>query len=70
MATNTVSEYFTDEDLCSQLRMQYPLEEMWNIDFKSLLQQVFDIGDCYELKIKTRTFHIDKITGAVTEVKV
>lgn len=70
MVTNTVSDYFTDEELCSQLRMQYDLDEMWRIDFMSLLSQVVDIGECFELKIKNRTFHIDKITGSVTEVKI
>ena len=69
MATNTVSEYFTDEELCSQLRMQYDLDEMWRIDFMSLLSQVVDIGECFELKIKGRVFNINKITGGVSEVK-
>ena len=69
MATNTVSEYFTDEELCSQLRMQYSLDEMWRIDFMSLLSQVVDIGECFELKIKGRVFNINKITGGVSEVK-
>ena len=69
MVTNTVSEYFTDEELCSQLRMQYDLDEMWRIDFMSLLSQVVDIGECFELKIKDRLFQIDKITGGVTEVE-
>ena len=68
--TNTVSPYFTDEDVCSQLRLQYSMEEMWRIDFKALLSQITDIGDVYQLKIQGRTFNIDKITGGITEVKL
>ena len=65
----TVSPYFSDEELCSQLRMQYSLDEMWSIDFMSLLSQIVDIGECLRLQVKGRTFNIDKITGGVTEVK-
>lgn len=65
----TVSKYFSDEELESQLRMQYSLEEMWTIDFQALFKQIVDIGDCLQLRIKGRTFNIDKITCAVTEVK-
>jgi len=66
----TVSPYFSDEELVSQLRMQYGLEEMWNIDFQSLLSQIVDVGECLQLQIKGRTFNIDKVTGGVTEVKL
>ena len=65
----TVSEYFSDEMLESQLRMHFSLEEMWNIDFKALFSQIVDTGNFLQLKIKNRTFRIDKITGDVQEVK-
>lgn len=68
--SNTISPYFTDEDLCSQLRLQYSMEEMWRIDFKALLKQIVDIGECYRLQIKGRTFNIDKVTGSVKEVEL
>ena len=67
---NTVSPYYSDEELCSQLRMQYSLDEMWNIDFQSLLSQIIDMGDYLRLQIKGRTFNIDKITANVTEVEI
>ena len=66
---NSISPYFSDEDVCTQLRMQYSSDEMWNIDFKTLLKQVVEKGDVFELKIKERLFQIDKITGGVVEVK-
>lgn len=49
--------------------MLYDSEEMWSIDFKALFKQIVDIGSCLQLKIKGRTFNIDRITGSVTEVK-
>ena len=67
--TYTVSPYFSDEELASKLRMFYSADEMWTIDFKALFSQIVDIGNCLQLKIKGRTFNIDRITGAVTEVK-
>ena len=66
---NSISPYFSDDDVCTQLRMQYSSDEMWNIDFKTLLKQVVEKGDVFELKIKERLFQIDKITGGVVEVK-
>ena len=67
---NSISPYFSDEDVCTQLRMQYSSDEMWNIDFKTLLKQVVEKGEVFELKIKDRLFQIDKITGGVSEVDV
>ena len=66
---NSISPYFSDEDVCTQLRMQYSSDEMWNIDFNVLLKQVVEKGEVFELKIKDRLFRIDKITGGVTEVE-
>lgn len=66
---NTISPYFTDEDLESQLRMQFPYEQMYDMDFKTVFNQIEDIGDCFELRLRGYIFHIDKITGTVTKVK-
>ena len=65
--TNVISPYFTDEELETQLMMQFDEEEMYTIDFKSFFNQIEDVGDCLSLKIRDRTFLIDKITATVTE---
>lgn len=66
---NTISKYFTDEDLESQLRMQFPLEKMYTMDYKTVFNQIEDIGECFQLRLRGCLFHIDKITGVVTKVK-
>ena len=66
---NTISEYFTDEDLEQSLRLQFELDEMWSMDFRSVFNQITDEGDYLQLKLRGRIFRIDKITGGVSEVK-
>lgn len=68
MMTNTISDYFTDEDLEQGLRMEFDYEDMWDMDFKSVFSQIEDTGDCFRLKLKGRTFNIDYVTGSVSEV--
>ena len=42
---------------------------MWDIDFKTIFGQIEDNNNTYyELRLRNRTFHIDKITGTVTEI--
>ena len=67
--TNTISDYFTDEDLEQQLRLQFDDDNMWDMDFQTVFNQIEDIGDCLQLKLRGRVFNIDKITAGVTEVK-
>ena len=67
---NTLSDYFTDEDLEQSLRMQFDLEDMWTMDFKTVFSQIEDIGDVFQLRLRGRVFNIDKITGGVSEVNV
>lgn len=64
----SVSPYFTDEDLESQLRLQFEEEEQWDIDFKIFFNQIEDVGNAFYLKIRGREFMIDKITGSVTNL--
>ena len=66
---NTISEYFTDEDLEQSLRLQFEYDEMWTMDFRSVFNQITDEGDYLQLKLRGRIFKIDKITGGVSEVK-
>lgn len=64
-----LSEYFTDEEFISQLRLQFDYEEMWDIDFRTIINRVMDNGDKLYLEFRDRKFNIDKITGIVTEVE-
>jgi hypothetical protein len=64
-----VSQYFTDEDLVSQLMLQFDYEEQFTIDFYSILSQVVERSTDFYLELKGRCFSIDKITGIVTEVE-
>lgn len=64
-----LSYYFTDEELISQLRLQFEYEDMWDIDFTTIFQAIEDEGDYFSLNFRNRCFHIDKITGIVTEVE-
>ncbi len=67
---NTISPYFSDEDLEHQLRLQFELEEMFTMDFRSVFNQITDEGEYLQLKLRNRIFHIDKVTGGVSEVSV
>ena len=64
-----ISEYFEDEELLSQLRMFFDEEEQENINFKATLGQLKEVdSETYEVKIKNRTFQIDKTTCDVEEI--
>lgn len=62
--TNT----FSDEELISQLRMQFEREEMFDLDWKTIFNQIVERKNDYYLRFRRRELSIDKITGAVTEV--
>lgn len=66
---NTVSDYFTDEDLESNLRLEFEYEEMFDMDFRTVFNQIEDMGDFLQLRLRGRVFQIDKITGGVNEVE-
>lgn len=63
-----VSEYFTDEELETQLRMHFDYDKMWTINFRNFFNNIIDNGSYLYLKIYDREFHIDPLTGVVTEV--
>ena len=66
---NTISDYFTDEDLEQNLRCQFEYEEMFDMDFRTVFSQIEDNSECFVLRLRGRTFNIDYITGAITEVE-
>ena len=66
----SLSEYYEDEDIITQLRSFFDLNEQWKIDFQSYLADIIDYDDdYYVVTIKNRTFKIHKILGLVTEVE-
>ncbi len=66
--SNSISDFYTDEELISNLRPFFEDNEMWNINFQSLLKQIEEHNDIYFiLRIKNRIFYIDKISGEVME---
>lgn len=68
--TNTISDYFTDEDLEQNLRAMFDYDNMFDMDFRTVFNQIEDTGEDYSLKLRGRTFKIDKVTGSVEEVIV
>nr|WP_294999893.1 hypothetical protein [uncultured Methanobrevibacter sp.] len=63
-----VSDYFTDDDLISQLRLFFDEESQWDTDFRVFLNHIIDRGADFYLEFRGRKFSIDKITGVVSEV--
>ena len=65
-----ISEFFSDEELISQLRMFFTDEEQEQINFEVALGQLEDIDlDTWQLQLKGRKFRIDKILCEVEEVE-
>lgn len=62
------SEFFTDDELCNQLRSHFEDSEQWDIDFTSVFRLITDRGIDYYLEFRGRKFSIDKLTGFVTEL--
>ena len=65
----TLTPYVPDKEIASQLRMFFPLDLQWTIDFENLLSQAVDRGEYYTLQIMEKKFKIHKITGSVSEVE-
>ena len=68
--TNTFSPYFTDEDLEQSLRLMFEYDEMWDMDFRTVFNQITDEEDYFQLRLRGRVFRIDKVTGGVSEVEL
>ena len=66
----SLSKYFEDKDIISQLRSFFEINEQWKIDFQSFLADVIDYNEeYYAVTIKNRTFTIHKLLGIVEEVE-
>ena len=65
-----ISEYYSDEELISQLKMFFSDEEQEQLDFQASLGQLKEVDvDTWELTIKGRLFRIDKSLCEVEEVE-
>ena len=62
------SEFFTDDELCNQLREQFDENEQYDMDFLTIFNLIVDREIDYYLEFRGRKFSIDKLTGFVTEV--
>lgn len=64
-----ISDWFSDEELISQLRMFFTEKERESIDFKALLGQIQMVNEnTGEIKILKRTFRFDMEYCDVEEV--
>ena len=65
-----ISDYYSDEELISQLKMFFTDEEQEQLNFEAALGQLEDVDtDTWELQLKGRLFRIDKILCEVEEVE-
>jgi len=65
-----ISDYYSDEELISQLKMFFTDDEQEQLNFEVALGQLEDVDtDTWELQLKGRLFRIDKILCEVEEVE-
>jgi len=63
-----ISEYYSDEELISQLQSFFEVSE--NIDYNALLTLLTDYDEnTYELRVNGKILHIDKTICSVEEVE-
>lgn len=60
-----LSSYFSDEEVISNLRQQFPRDLQYSIDFKVWLNNGKLTSDGYIVQVLSRKFLIDKFTGVV-----
>ena len=63
-----LSPFFSDDDLISQLRLQFDYDEMHDLDWRSIFGMIEERERDYFLRFRGRKFSINKVTGGVTEV--
>lgn len=63
-----ISDYFTEKDIITQLKLQFDYEEMFDADFENFFNQIIERENDFFFKFRGRKFSIDKITGIVEEV--
>ena len=60
-----LSAYFSDEEVVSNLRQQFPRDLQYSIDFLVWLNNAKLTEAGYVVKVLSRTFLVDKYTGRV-----
>lgn len=64
----SVSDYYSDEELLSELAMFFDSDE--DIDLSACLGMISEVDDdTLEVKVKGRTFRFDKVLCDVEEVE-
>ena len=64
----SVSPFFTDDELISQLRIQFEREKMFDVNWKSIFHMIEERETDYFLRFRGRKFSIDKVTAGIKEV--
>lgn len=57
--------YFTDDELVCQLRMQFPREKQYKIDFRKWLNTMRLTDAGYVIQVENRKFLVDTKLGVV-----
>lgn len=65
----SLSLWFSDEDIVSQIRCFFDLEEQDSIDLNVLSQATLINDDLMEVKVKDRVFRFSLKEGGVYEVE-
>ena len=60
-----VNSYFTDDELITQLKLQFSREEQNNIDFKYWINTIKQTSDGLVVNVKNRKFLVHPILGVV-----
>lgn len=60
-----VGAYFSDEEVISSLRRQFPRYQQYRIDFLSWLHTARLTSDGFVVQVFNRKFLVDKYTGSV-----
>ena len=63
-----LSDYASDEDIINQIRLHFEDEQQYDMEFRTILNNVVDTGKTFYLEFRGKKFNIDKITGSVIEI--
>lgn len=67
----SVSQWFSDEELISQLKMFFDEDERENIDFNAVLGNMVNVDDdLMQVKVKNRVFEFSIVSCGVVEVEL
>ena len=66
-----INDNFTIDELCTQIRLCFPYEEMYDFNPKQFISQMEESedGTHYTLRLRGKKLIIDKKTGSVWEAE-